>query len=153
MNNKGYTLVDLLIGLMIMLMVITISHSIILLIYKMNDFSYQQNFNTQDSRLILNYITNEINYAKAVTTVSTNQLQYTDKDDNSTSIMHNNSGKAVEIYKNGLLFMTLGKGNITSITFENITPVGVKKKAIKINIGFVSGDSITTNVMTMTEME
>lgn len=151
MNHKGYTLISLLIGLMIMLIAIPITYNIYLLIYKMNDFSYTQTFNEQDSRLILNYITNEIGNAKAVT-ISTNQLLYTNKDNNSKRISYNSSEKAVKVYNNDLLILTLGQDNIASINFQNNTPSGTAKIQVKITILFVNGESITTNVMTMNDM-
>jgi len=151
MNNKGYTLIDLIIGLAIMLIAIPIAYNIYLLIHKMDNFSYTQTFNAQDTKLLLNYITEEISDAKAVI-VSENQLQYTDKNYNSKLISYNSTAKAVEVYKDETLFLTLGPDNISSISFQDITPEGINKVEVKITIIFVSGDSITTMVMTKNPM-
>ncbi len=151
MNNKGYfTIVDLLLGLVIMIMVITIAYSINLLIYKMNDFSYTQTFNTHDSGLILNYLTGEIRNVKAVTCTESvdDELQYTDKNGNSKSITYNDPDKAVEVRENGSLILTLGQGNIASISFQG-TNFSESKIEIKVTIVFANGDSVVTNIMTM----
>lgn len=151
MNNKGYTLIDLLIGLAILLIAIPIFYNIFLLIHKMNDFSYSQTINIQDSRFILNFITSEIGDAKSVN-ILTNQLQYTDKDGNSKIISHDNLEKAVKIYKDGTLISTLGQDNISSLTFQDATPAGTNKKGVRVTIEFVNGDDISTMVMTMNDM-
>ena len=151
MDNKGFTLVDLLIGAAIMLLVLAIVYNIYPLITRMHNFSYELSINNQDSRDILNFITEEISDATPVT-VTSSQLTYTDKDGNSKIIAYDNTNKAVTASKGGTLYKIMGQGNISSLDFQGATLSNTKIK-VTITVSFVGGDSITTTVMTMNGME
>lgn len=146
-NKNGFTLVELLIGMMIFIIILTGIGVILPPSLRLYQYSFEQGVNGQNSRQILNEITNELRYASSISRISANKVQY----DTDKIISYDNGNKAIIITKNGAITKTLAKGRVSSIDVDELISRG-NKKEIKITVTFVSGDSITTKIMTLNDI-
>lgn len=146
-NKNGFTLVELLVGMMIFVIILAGIGVILSPSLRLYQYSFEQGVNGQNSRQILNEITNELRYASSISRISAKRVQY----DSDKIIDYDNVNNAIIITKNGAITKTLAKGRISSIDFDEFISRG-NKKEIKITVTFVSGDSITTKIMTLNDI-
>ena len=146
-NKNGFTLVELLVGMMIFVIILAGIGVILSPSLRLYQYSFEQGVNGQNSRQILNEITNELRYASSISRTSARRVQY----DTDKIISYDSVNKAIIITKSGAITKTLAKGRISSIDFDEFISRG-NKKEIKLTVTFESGDSITTKIMTLNDI-
>ncbi len=148
MNKKGFTLVETLIGMMLFVIILGGIGIILPSSLKLYNYSFQQGVNQQDGRQTLNEITNELRYASSISSIAEDKIQY----DTNKIITCDKVKKSITITKNEITTKTLAKGRVSSLVFKDDSDTDSKKKEIKVTITFLSGDVITTKIMTLNEI-
>lgn len=158
MNQRGFTLVELMIGMLILLIVLGGLTSMSTSLSNLYLYTSDKIVNTEDHRYILGQISNELRLATKISSITDkSKITY-----ESTSL--DNQIMAGEIYldsvnhsvvfkKNSVIINSAGKGCIQSLEFILKTPSTTNKREVTINMLQKGNDqTFTTKVITLNDV-
>jgi prepilin-type N-terminal cleavage/methylation domain-containing protein len=121
-KQNGFSLVELLIGMVILVMLLAAMAGVVSVGFKSSQFNLSMGHILAPGRNALNAISDSLRYDPVTITLpltgaSGSQFNYTDSTSNTYTITRNSSTRSIIMAKNGITTSTLAAGLVDSITF------------------------------------
>jgi prepilin-type N-terminal cleavage/methylation domain-containing protein len=149
MNQRGFTLVELLIYMTILVIILGAIANITAALSKQYVFAWDKIKTTEDHRYILSQISDQMRMATRITSGTDNSKINFEIDSTAYEIALDSTNKSIVFKTGDVVTNTIGAGNIENIAFLVSTPAGTSKRQITIDIKVKNiSETLTTNVIT-----
>ncbi|QDR80255.1 PilW family protein [Sporomusa termitida] len=151
LNDRGFTLVELLVGMAIMLIILAPIFGTLTTTIKTFQINMAQQRNISSEREIFNALSNEIRYATNVTRVSSTEIEFTvDNRNCRIFIGTGDNANALMVERIDTDGNTTTK-NLTSAVIKNITFESVANKTLTVSIEVIDRAFSNSPIITFNE--